>query len=171
LAWRQPERHSAGYQPQHVALHAFWQPLYPQPGAPVKWDAIGDLMMFRAAYRNFGSHESIAANHTVKADGTDRAGVRWYELVIQAARPPFTSRAMFAYGWSVSLMGSMAMDHGKHCAGLQRVQRLGISVNSLCRALATDPLGTLPQAEAEVIAGTGSQTGSVPPGRLQRHDH
>ena len=31
-------------------------------------------------YRNFGGRPGARASHTVDADGTDRAGVRWYEL-------------------------------------------------------------------------------------------
>ncbi len=52
----------------------------PQPGTTVKLDAIADRVMFRLAYRNFGSYQVLLANHTVDATGSDRAGVRWYEL-------------------------------------------------------------------------------------------
>src|SRR5438067_11776510 len=41
-------------------------------------DAIADRMMFRAAYRNFGDHESLVTNYTVGSGGV--AGIRWLEL-------------------------------------------------------------------------------------------
>src|SRR5437762_677125 len=41
-------------------------------------DAIADRMMFRAAYRNFGDHESVVTNYTVSSGGV--AGIRWLEL-------------------------------------------------------------------------------------------
>ena len=48
----------------------------PQPGEKV--DGLADRVMFRLAYRNFGDHESLVVNHTVK--GGALAGVRWYEI-------------------------------------------------------------------------------------------
>src|SRR5437870_5409122 len=41
-------------------------------------DGIGDRLMFRLAYRNFGDHESVVGNYTVNANSV--AGVRWFEL-------------------------------------------------------------------------------------------
>src|SRR5437899_5310074 len=41
-------------------------------------DGIGDRLMFRAAYRNFGTYESVVSNYSVSAGGV--AGVRWFEL-------------------------------------------------------------------------------------------
>ena len=38
---------------------------------------MADRLMYRLQYRNFGSHESLVVNHTVDADGTDHAGLRW----------------------------------------------------------------------------------------------
>jgi hypothetical protein len=45
-------------------------------------DSVGDRMMPRFAYRNFGTHESFLASHTVQV-GTitkKQTGIRWYEL-------------------------------------------------------------------------------------------
>lgn len=52
----------------------------PQPGTTNKIDAMSDRLMYRLQYRNFGDHESLVVNHTVDADGTDHAGIRWYEI-------------------------------------------------------------------------------------------
>lgn len=51
-------------------------------------DSVGDRLMPRFAYRNFGSYESFLVSHTVQtgpgASGTnssaDQTGIRWYEL-------------------------------------------------------------------------------------------
>jgi len=44
------------------------------------YDVVNTRIMNRPYYRNFGSHESIVANHTVDATGSGVAGLRWYEL-------------------------------------------------------------------------------------------
>jgi hypothetical protein len=45
-------------------------------------DSVGDRMMFRFAYRNFGEYQSYLLTHTVQvATGTrTQTGIRWYEL-------------------------------------------------------------------------------------------
>jgi hypothetical protein len=54
----------------------------PQPSPGEKVDSLGDRLMFRAAYRNFGSYESVTLSHTVKpGTGSTAVGAaRWYEL-------------------------------------------------------------------------------------------
>ena len=134
----------------------------PQKSSTVKLDSLGDRLMFRAAYRNFGDHESVVLNHTVKADGTDRAGVRWYEVRNPGATPAIYQQGTFAppdgqYRW----MGSLAMDHMGDIA-------LGYSISSTSLdpsirytgRLVNDPLGTLTQGEATIVTGGGAQTHS-----------
>ncbi|HZY42228.1 MAG TPA: carboxypeptidase-like regulatory domain-containing protein, partial [Anaerolineae bacterium] len=134
----------------------------PQQGSSQKLDAIGDRLMFRATYRNFSDHEAVMLNHTVLADGTDRAGVRWYEVRNPSTTPTIYQQGTYApadgqYRW----MGSIAMDHVGNVA-------LGYSVASstlypsirYAGRLSTDPAGTLPQAEASIITGSGAQTGT-----------
>ena len=43
-------------------------------------EGITDRMMHRAQTRDFGSRKQAILSHTVDADGTGKAGVRWYEL-------------------------------------------------------------------------------------------
>ena len=52
----------------------------PQPGTSQGLDPISDRLMHRMAYRNFGDHEALVFNHTVDANGSDHAGIRWYEM-------------------------------------------------------------------------------------------
>src|SRR5258706_12688328 len=42
-----------------------------QPSPGEKLDALGDRLMYRLAYRNFGDHEALMLNHSIKPSGTD----------------------------------------------------------------------------------------------------
>src|SRR5439155_11977152 len=48
-----------------------------QPGTTTRLDTLNDRLMYRLAYRNFGDHQALVADHSVDADGQDHAGVRW----------------------------------------------------------------------------------------------
>src|SRR5215471_15464606 len=65
---------AAGY----TALCPSTRACVPQAGSSSNVDGIGDRLMFRLAYRNFGAHESVVANYSVSAGGV--AAVRWFEL-------------------------------------------------------------------------------------------
>ena len=131
----------------------------PQKGTAQKLDAISDRLMYRLAYRNFGDHESLVLNHTVDADGTDHAGIRWYELRNLSTTPTVFQAGTYAPDADHRWMGSIAMDAGGNIA-------LGFSVSSSATypsiryvgRLVGDPLGTLPQTEVTLMAGSGSQT-------------
>ena len=75
----------------------------PQLGVTQKLDSIGDRLMYRLAYRNFGDHESLVANHAV--DGNGEVGIRWYEIRSPGSNPvvyqqqTFAERAAIA-GWA-----------------------------------------------------------------------
>jgi hypothetical protein len=135
----------------------------PQPGTSVGLDGLGDRLMQRLVYRNFGDHESLLVSHNVNAasSGT-QAGVRWYEV-----RNPNGSAAIYQQGtyapdtnnrWT----SSVAMDRNGDIA-------VGYSVSSssvypsirYAGRLSTDPLGTLAQTETTLISGGGSQTGTA----------
>ncbi len=51
-----------------------------QPGTSTNLDPLREVIMNRAQYRNMRTHEVIVCNHVTDVDGTDHAGVRWYEL-------------------------------------------------------------------------------------------
>src|SRR5439155_63989 len=57
----------------------------PQAGTTQQLDSLGDRLMYRLAYRNFGDHESLVVNHSVTAGSS--VGVRWYELRSPNASP------------------------------------------------------------------------------------
>jgi hypothetical protein len=145
----------------------------PQPAQYL--DVLGDRLMFRLAYRNFGDHESLVVNQTVDTtpdpmSGVARNGVRWYELRNLSTTPVVYQQSTFAplqdptnplWRW----MGSTAMDHSGDLA-------IGYSASgpnyfpSLHYAgrLASDPLNDLTQGEAVMFAGLGieANTGIFP---------
>jgi hypothetical protein len=130
----------------------------PQSGTSQQLDSLADRLMYRLAYRNFGTHESLVVNHSVTAGSG--GGVRWYELQNPNGTVTVAQQSTFAPDSSFRWMGSIAQDQAGNMA-------LGYSVSSSSThpAIAftgrqsTDPSNTL-QAETTVITGGGSQSGS-----------
>jgi hypothetical protein len=135
----------------------------PQKGGPQDLDVLGDRLMFRMNYRNFGNYASVLLNHTVKAD--DRTGIRWYELRIpKGGAPSVYQQGTYAptdgptnplWRW----MGSVAQDkNGDIAAGYSASGPNDYpSVRYTGRA-AGDPLGQMTQTEQVAYTGTGPQT-------------
>jgi len=132
-----------------------------QRDTTVRVDAISDRLMYRLQYRNFGTHQTLVTNHTVDANGADRAGVRWYELRNGGGGWSIFQQGTYAPDTLHRWMGSIAMN------GLGDVG-LGYSVSSgtvfpsirTTGRLAGDPPGLMTQGELSIVAGTGHQTHS-----------
>ena len=130
----------------------------PQPSTSQRLDSLGDRLMFRLAYRNFGDHEAMVVTHSVTA-GTS-VGARWYELRPSGSNLTVFQQGTYAPDSLYRWMGSIAMDRSGDMA-------LGYSVSSgsvrpgirYTGRLATDALGAMPQGEATIITGAGSQRG------------
>lgn len=129
-------------------------------------DAIGDRLMHRLQYRNFGTHQSLVTNHTVNVGtGTTlalhQAGVRYYELrSTGGGNYAVNEQASFAPDTVNRWMGSAAMDHQGNLA-------VGYSVSDAVSVfpgiryagrLAGDPPNGLFQGEAVMQAGGFVQT-------------
>ena len=130
----------------------------PEPPPGQKVDAISDRLMYRLAYRNFGDHESLVANHTVA--GGPLAGVRWYEIRNPSA-VPFVSQQGTVVAADVNFwMGSIAMDKAGDIA-------LGFSASSdgldpsveIVGRTPADPAGNM-LGPTTVAIGTGVQQDS-----------
>ena len=130
----------------------------PEPSPGEKVDSLGDRLMYRLPYRNFGDHESLVVTHSI--EGGALAGARWYEI-----RNPNSAPAVFQQGTVVDpsldyWMGSIAMDHVGNIA-------LGFSVSSdtvdpsvaIVGRTPTDQLGTM-EAPLYLVDGTGVQVKS-----------
>jgi hypothetical protein len=132
----------------------------PQPSTSQQLDSLGDRVMYRLAYRNFGDHESLVANHSVQAGSS--VGVRWYELRDPNGAPIVYQQGTYAPDATYRWMGSVAMDGTGNIA-------LGFSTSSSSARpgihytghLVGDPLGVMGQGEGVLIDGSGSQTGGL----------
>ncbi len=116
----------------------------PEPPPGQRVDGLGDRLMFRLAYRNFGDHESLVVNHTIK--GGALAGVRWYEM-----RSPASSPFVFQQGTVVDpntnfWMGSIAADKAGNIA-------LGFSASSHDLDPSVFLVGRAPSEPAGTMAG------------------
>ena len=69
-----------------------------QLGTSQKVDAVPQILMYRAQYRNWGTSQTIVCAHAVDVDATDHAGLRWYELENTGS------------GWSIRQQGTYAPD-------------------------------------------------------------
>ena len=132
----------------------------PQPGTTQQLDTLGDRLMYRLSYRNFGAYESLLVNHSVQIrSSSTQTGVRWYEIRNPNGAATVAQQSTFApdsarYRW----MGSVAQDK-------QGNMLLGYSVSSstlfpslgYSGRMASEPLN---QLESEFVStfGTGSQT-------------
>ena len=134
-------------------------PSVPQPDTTTRLDNLSDRFMYRLAYRNFGDHESLVVNHTVNVGGVD--GIRWYELrdPNNAAGASVYQQGTYAptdglFRW----MGSIAMDRmGDMALGFSTSSSTAYPSINYTGRLVGDPLGTMPQGEATLQTGTGSE--------------
>lgn len=138
----------------------------PQPG--VAQNAFIDILSYRqrpvhrAAYRNFGTHQSIVTNQSVEA-GPSMAGMRWWEIRSPHATPALFQEGTYAPGLTDGIhrwMGSIAMDRAGNMA-------MGYSASSATTTfpsvwytgrLVTDPAGQMAQGEGVFVNGSASQT-------------
>ncbi len=128
----------------------------PQSGTTQQLDSLADRLMYRLAYRNFGTHESLVVNHSVTAGSS--GGVRWYEIQNPSGTPTVAQQSTFAPDSNYRWMGSIAMDQAGDMAAGYSVA--GSSLSPTIRytgRVPTDPSGTM-EAEVNVVTGTGSQT-------------
>jgi Fibronectin type III domain len=130
-----------------------------QAGTNAKIDALADRLMYRLQYRNFGDHDSLVTNHTVDT-GSDRGGVRWYELRNPHTAPVIYQQGSFAPADTLSRwMGSAAMDKdGNLAIGYSASNSQTFPAIRFTGRLKNDALGTLTVAESDLRQGTGSQT-------------
>ncbi|MDD5564807.1 MAG: hypothetical protein PHQ91_13920 [Thermoanaerobaculaceae bacterium] len=134
----------------------------PQPGTRQKLDSLGDRVMYRLAYRNFGTgQESLVVNHSVNVGSSKRStytAVRWYELRVSNFTPKLYQQGTFAPNTNFRWMGSLAMDKvGNMLLGYSESNSKSLYPSIFYTGrVPTDPLGTM-ETESSILAGTGSQ--------------
>ncbi len=132
-----------------------------QSGTPQVLDSLADRLMYRLAYRKFSDHEAMVVAHSVLVGAPTALliGMRWYELRPSGELLTVFQQGTYAPEGPSRWMGSIAMDRKSNMA-------LGYSASSstifpgirYTGRLVTDPAGTMPQGEATLFAGSGSQT-------------
>jgi hypothetical protein len=131
----------------------------PQSGTGQTLDSLGDRLMFRLAYRNFGDHEALVVNHSVAVGNS--TGVRWYEIRDPNGTPTIFQQGTFAPDSTFRWMGSIAMDQaGDMAVGFSASSS---SIHPAIRYTGrtpSDPPGSM-ESEASIIEGGGSQTGGL----------
>jgi hypothetical protein len=135
----------------------------PQSGTKKQIDSLGDRLMFRLAYRNFGANESLVVSHSVRV-GTGKnqqTGVRWYELRSPGSTPIVYQQSTYSpdallYRW----MPSIAMDgDGNIALGYSTSSASAFPSIAYTARLATDTLSTM-GSEVVMTAGGGAQSGN-----------
>jgi len=133
----------------------------PQAGTTQKLDSYGDRLMYRLAYRNFGTYEALVVNHTVTVGtSSTQTGIRWYELQNPGTGFVVNQQGTYAPDSSYRWMGSIAMDQAGDIA-------LGYSVSSGSMSpsirytgrVPTDALGTM-ESEIDILSAAGATPGS-----------
>ena len=133
----------------------------PQPNTNNKLDVLSRMLMYRLAYRNFGTHQTMVANHSVKVSG--HYGIKWYEF-----------RKENDDDWYIYQQGVYAPNDGIHrwmgsiAINAYGTIGLGFSVSNGTDVFPSvrytgrpeyAPLGEMTYDEIEVVTGTSSQSG------------
>jgi hypothetical protein len=130
----------------------------PQTGTTDQLDSLGDRLMFRLAYRNLGTHESLVVNHAAKTSVAP-SGVRWYEIRSPNATPVVFQQGTLTNGGTSLWMGSIAMDKvGDLALGFSESSSTIHPTVAFTGRTPSDPLGTM-EGITTIFAGSGSQTG------------
>src|SRR6516164_728928 len=131
----------------------------PQLGTTQVLDSLSDRLMYRLAYRNFGSHESLVVAHSVYPPNSAYAGIRWYEIRSPGTTPVVYQQGTYSPNDGTSRwLPSIAMDKVGDIA-------VGYSVSSssiypgirYTGRVPMDALNTL-EGESTMITGTGAET-------------
>jgi len=141
----------------------------PQPSTTNKIDHLGyrQRPLFRLAYRNFGSHESLVTNQSVSG-GTgpngEVSGIRWWELRSPNSGPVIFQEGTYAPGVTDGIhrwMGSIAMNSAGDIALAFSAANTSVFPSVFYTGRHDgDPLGQMTLGEGSIMNGTGSQTGS-----------
>lgn len=132
----------------------------PQAGTTAQTDPLPHYIMWRAQYRNFGTHESLLVNFTVDVDGTEHAGVRWVEMRDTGAGWTVFQEGTVAPDANHRWMGGIAMNGKGDIALMYNVTGAATSPSiRYTGRRASDAVGTMPGGDNALAGGTG--TGSI----------
>ena len=84
-----------------------------QAGTTQQLDSLGDRLMYRLSYRNYGAAQAMVVNHSVQiSSANNQTGIRWYKLCNSGGSFSVCNQSTFSpdnstYRW----MGSIAQDN------------------------------------------------------------
>lgn len=132
-----------------------------QQGSPITFFALSQFLMNRISYKNFGTHETMVACHTVDVNGSNRGGIRWYEL---RKTPPSTDWVIYQQGtyapttdmdsrWLPTIAINNTGDIGLayNVSGSTSYPSIMYTGRSEC-----DPLNMMTEPETVIINGTAA---------------
>ncbi len=134
----------------------------PQQGTTNKLDGLGDRLMFRNQYRNFGTYASFVTCHNVNV-GSGVAGLRWYEYRKTGASWTVNQQSTYNPGDGKSRwLGSVAMNANGDM-GLAYTVSSGSMYPSIyfTGRKSTDALNQMTVTEGIIQTGTASMTGAT----------
>ena len=130
----------------------------PQPSSGSdKLESLGDRLMYRLVYRNFGDHTTLLVSHSIVAGSS--GGARWYEIHNPETGPTVFQSGTFAPDSQWRFMPALAMDKNQDIGmGFTRSGSGSGQFPSLVYTgrVPTDTLGTM-ETEVTLLAGLGSQ--------------
>ena len=140
----------------------------PQKGSKyVRLDAIGAMygvgpyQMYPLAYRNYGDHESLVLNHTVRTDKKNHAGINWFELRDPGEFAFINQQGTYVPDGKSRWIASLGMDRQNNIAmGFALSDKSIYPSIAYTGRLVSDPPGTMPQGEQLMVPGGGAQKGT-----------
>ncbi len=135
----------------------------PQPNTGVLLRNGDDRILQRLQYRRIGAAESLWVTHNVDVANGGPTGMQWVQINVTGGTVNATpvQQQIYAPDSIWRWMGSLAVDgQGNMALGYSTSSGIAPNYPSIAYSgrLAADPLNTLPQTEAQLIAGAGSQT-------------
>ena len=145
-----------------ASYNAAWNDC-PQPGTTQKLDGIGGVIMYRAQWKTWPTHNSVVLNWAVNISASQRS-IKWCELRQNKTTGAWSmyQEGIYTPDAATRWMGAICMDNN----GSIGLSYLKSDATSIFPGLyytgrrECDPLGTLPVSEVMVVAGTGFQTGT-----------
>lgn len=133
-----------------------------QPGTTQTLDPLASRLMYRLQYRKFPTYEAMVTNHTVNANGTGRAGVRWYELRNTGSGWFIYQQGTYAPAdgnnrWmaSIAMNGNGDIALGYSVSGTNTFP----SIRVTGQTASNSGSGIMNISETQILAGTKAQTG------------
>ena len=131
----------------------------PQPDGGTPLDPLREAVMWRLQYRNFGTHEALVGNFSTDVNGSDRSGVRWFELRRTGGAWSLHQEGTWAPDAVNRWMGASSMDKDGNIAVVYNVSSTSVYPGiRFAGREAGDTAGVFTQTEQILATGAGANT-------------